>query len=304
MHRLALIVLFLFLAGISSCAPKKISPGLDQESSLFEIDQALKAEFEAVLNESATDLSIEVILLLAPHIDTRLYRNTKNIANPGGLNSTLHEFFLLVDNLFPNNMGSVLSRYEHIVASANCITLDYVDSLGCNLLINAKQNLNAPKRHPNLFRRDWPEWRVVGAVPENWAEDQTLWSYLNINNDRIDAKMDYLYVKLLRPWYSEGFINSDGWYISDRCKGFISDGNPENDKENKEFLSRMPLGFVLAKNLVVSDKNRKVWDRRAPHIIAWIYKPLTLSPKYPDPCKQKCPSHEEFKQYCKGGQEG
>ena len=275
----------LLFAGTSCSTSKKVTPSFHQHNFLLEIDRALKAEFEAVLDDSLTDLSIDVNLLLAEYIDTKQYRNTKNIANPGGLNGTLHEFFLLVDNLPLNNMGSVLNKYELIVASARCLSMDYVDNLGCTLLSNAIQNLSVPKRMPSQFRPDWPEWRPVGVIPENWAEDKTKWSYLSIKTDRISAQMDYLYVKLLRGWYSEDFINSDGWYIPGKCKGFISDGNPANDHENKEFLSRVPVGFLLAKNLVVSTKIDKVWKRKAPHIIAWVYKPLSLSPKSSGPCK-------------------
>lgn len=281
-HRLALVVTFLLFAGTSCYTPKKVSSTFHQHNFLLEIERALKAEFEAVLDDSLTDLSIDVILLLAEYIDIQQYRNTKSIANPGGLNSTRHEFFLLVDNLF---MGSVLNKYELIVASAKCLSMDYVDNVGCTLLSNAIQNLSAPKRMPSQFRPDWPEWRPVGVIPENWAEDNTKWSYLSINTDRIDAQMDYLYVKLLRGWYSEDFINSDGWYIPGKCKGFISDGNPANDHENKEFLPRVQVGFLLAKNLVVTTKIDKIWEWKAPHIIAWVYKPLSLSPKSSDPCK-------------------
>lgn len=289
-HACCQILLVSILAlGTISCvdaAPRRTTP----DKELRKIDEVLSQWIRSYLSEK--DLIFETKLWFAQYIDTDQYRNTRNVTNPGGLQAPRHEFFILTDSPFPiDHNRSVLRAYETIVKSANCLSNEFNDDPGCILLRDAKDDLRLPSMPASQFRQGWPDWRPVGANPENWGEKTTTWTPLKLQSDGLEVETEYLYVKLSRGWFSEDFLKSSGWYISGQCGGWISDGNPDNNAQNRdaEFLPQIPVGILLTRKLTITLNGMEIFGLAHTHLSGWVLRAVPLSPQIGDPGRKDCP---------------
>ena len=273
--------------------------------ALAAIDTQLGAGLERLLAKHLPGASVEPLLAFALPIDTAQFRNTFNITHPAtGLQSTRQEFFLLVDAPSPLDTGrSVLRTYETIVAAARCVPGQALQP-GCALLDEASAVLQLPKVPVSVYRQGWPDWRPVGAIPENWADDETPWQPLRLAAPPFVIEGEYLYVQLQRGWLSLEFLASDGWYVGGACRGFISDGDPTNDRRPstvdapREWLPRLPGGILLTRQLSVREGPREVLRRPAVYLHGWVHLHLPLSPRASDPCRSDCPDVGRHRPLC------
>jgi len=288
------ILFFSFFPLLLSCSANTLG-----QSSSAHTAQQLASMFAETLAERlllATEpsgLNVEVSLFFASSIDLEQFRNAKSIVNPDGLSGTRHEFFIAFDGMFPLAGGhSVLTAYETIVNTAKCIEGAQTFP-GCILHVRALEMLNTPRFEPSLFRSSWPEWRPIDVNPEDWAENKTLWKPLTIKIGKSILTTEYIYINLLRGWFSENFLVSSSWYIPGLCRGQISDGDSSNDTINNEIqgnelLPRIPTGLILTRKLVITDGDKVKLNLNTTHLSGWTYKKTPISPKYSDPNIKSC----------------
>ncbi len=257
----------------------------------------LRAKFRELLRQRLVgdneDLFIESLLPSTRPIDRDRFRNTFNVTRADvGVQATLQEFFLLTDIPFPLDAGSgsVLRSYELIVDAASCRGREAESHPGCRLWRLALADLAEPKRDSSRFRAGGPQWRLVGADPVNWAESQTPWERLRLEDDGAVLEADYLPVQAVRGWLSPEFLASDDWYISGQCAGYVSDGDPNNNGSTagRELLPQIPVGLIFTKDLTLTYNGAEASKQNGVYLSGWILKSIPFSPRLSDPRNGDC----------------
>ncbi len=277
-------------AGPGTAGRRSEPPARLEAADLAGLDQRLGAALSAIAGLAGPDYLAVVTLPLA---------SEPALADDGaGPADTLarHDLFLLSDGVEAFSPArSVLGNYRAVLASARCLPWAVQAPAGCRLLETAKRQFEgALDQVPPYTRPDFPAWKMVSAEPPDWARAGPSWSAARVSVDRYVLQMDSLFVRLQRPWLSDGFLVADGWYLAGACKGAVSAGDTGvvAGRPGRELLPQYPAGLLLARNLTLSaagdPAERSLVSWEAPRVIAWVYRRLPPSPLNSDPCRADC----------------
>ncbi|QHS31590.1 hypothetical protein [Piscirickettsia salmonis] len=275
----------------TSCALKQPSqtPSVTYQH-IEKFSKILATDFQSAIDFKSPSLNVAVSLLLAPTLDIKQFRNARSISNPNGLNAASHDFFITFDGLFPlAGNRSLFRTYKAIVAAAKCVH-GKENYPGCIFLRQTVKYLSeTPKRNPSLFRQGWPDWLPIDANPIHWADNSTQWIPLTITIGKASLTTKYLYVNLIRPWFSEEFITSHDWYIPGHCRGFISSGRlNEGTIPSHELLPIVPTGLIITKDLLIKENGITKFSLISTHLSGWVYKKLPTIPQDAEPNYKHC----------------